>query len=989
MKELAIRNTSGEKRQISTSDESEQSSSKKLKIVSKKDNEEDKKKKMVIVRSVLEEPKEKKKKAAPRFSTKCMPGKLVELIKRLNEEQKQAVRDIGFGGLLELKVTYIPKGIMKLILSAFNYNSNMFDARKMEFLVTKDDVHDIFLLPRVGDPVELAQMGNTNDVTDNKLKNEWRRKFGLQNNSDPIMVKLVHEKLMKCNEAGEEFKRMFVMYSMSIFLAPTSNRTLDLKLVKAVQNVTRIRNFDWCSYVFNELVNSIRLCKQGGKTFVCGCILVLMLSYFHRFDFKGRVLSHSLPLIKHWDDTELSTRVDDEKKIGSLGNAPISKIEYPISLQQPEVRLTQSSDHESQDEPETEKYMKVKLPDGIKTDKQIKARAIDYAHEIYLRMRRDNELFYARYVDNMKRLKNIKILRSMDEPSTSTRGDARKDGNIEKEDDNSEKHTSTNQAPPLSQTQPVFRDPDYHIFLDGLIARSYERDKSKQGLPSFDIWTDMLKIQYKALNEKYGGCMDRELLDEGDLECNDKEKDKKVNEVCNLDVDDENQDDQENDMVTHLDDVVSKIGLGVTRSIGEYLLHSKKIPASADVVPANLGCTLDCGLPNKEIPIVSESILENGGLFDPVLKLRKKVMDYCFINDHTISKLETVSTFGYYNFLSKSDIESLLPDTKIESVVIESWAMLLNELHIKQNACNTHRRIFYGIAHTVFLPLLLEQHYFFICIDFKREKIFYLDNRSYEEDFKHTEYGYLADCAANTFADYLCSKGNRSALRSRIYPMENVPFHWQSDDINLDCGLFMMFHMLFFVGELFECDLHDKKKRELYRAEVAATLVLSDMNENRTEFLEKVKGLEEIKATLLPKLLRNRERRKQRKKGGTADINEHRTHLIKKAKEFTSKKEDIWTTIKENRKNKVPPKEKDDIVKAKEEVKKVKVSTKGKEDPIEIRMIDTEEPILRNSSSTTDHEGEHKTTRRRRKTVACSKGRGIARGKRGIGRRKK
>ncbi|KAK9740534.1 hypothetical protein RND81_03G042500 [Saponaria officinalis] len=712
---------------------------------------------MVIVRSVLEEPKEKKKKAAPRFSTKCMPGKLVEMIKRLNEEQKQAVRDIGFGGLLELKVTYIPKGIMKLILSAFNYNSNMFDARKMEFLVTKDDVHDIFLLPRVGDPVKLAQMGNTNAVIDNKLKNEWRRKFGLQNNSDPIMVKLVHEKLMKCNEAGEEFKRMFVMYSMSIFLAPTSNRTLDLKLVKAVQNVTRIRNFDWCSYVFNELVNSIRLCKQGGKTFVCGCILVLMLSYFHRFDFKGRVLSHTLPLIKHWDDTKLSTRVDDEKKIGSLGNAPISKIEYPISLQQPEVRLTQSSDHESQDEPETEKYMKVKLPDGIETDKQIKARAID----------------------------------------VSTR--------------------------------------------------------------------------YKALNEKYGGCMDRELLDEEDLECNDKEKDKEVNEVCNLDVDDENQDDQENDMVTHLDDVVSKIGLGVTRSIGEYLLHSKKIPASAYVVPANLGCTLDCGLPNKEIPIVSESMLENVGLFDPVLKLRKEVMDYCFINDHTISKLETVSTFGYYNFLSKSDIESLLPDTKIESVVIESWAMLLNELHIKQNACNTQRKIFYGIAHTVFLPLLLEQHYFCICIDFKREKIFYLDNRSYEEDFKHTEYGYLANCAANTFADYLCSKGNRSALRSRIYPMENVPFHWQSDDINLDCGLFMMFHMLFFVGELFECDLHDKKKRELYRAEVAATLVLSDMNENRTEFLEKVKGLEEIKATLLPKLLRNRERRKQRKKGGTGE----------------------------------------------------------------------------------------------------------------------
>ncbi|KAH9612854.1 hypothetical protein KSS87_007101 [Heliosperma pusillum] len=74
-----------------------------------------------------------------------------------------------------------------------------------------------------------------------------------------------------------------------------------------------------------------------------------MLAYFHRFNFKVDVMGHTLPLISHWNDEKLSKRVQDEKKTRSLGNAPLSKIDYLISLQQqdkPEaVRGTQNSDN--------------------------------------------------------------------------------------------------------------------------------------------------------------------------------------------------------------------------------------------------------------------------------------------------------------------------------------------------------------------------------------------------------------------------------------------------------------------------------------------------------------------------------------------------------------------------------------------------------------------------------------------------------------------
>ncbi|KAH9605300.1 hypothetical protein KSS87_009939, partial [Heliosperma pusillum] len=842
---------------------------------------------------------------------------LVELINGLSKEQKEAVREIGFGGLLQLKVTKLPHGILPWILKAFDYTCNMFKLKKTEFIITKDDVHDIFLLPRGGNQVVLAQTGNTVSVTDSRLKKEWRLWFDLQNNSDPITVKRVFETLRGSNDSGDEFKKLFVLFCVSVFLAPTSNKTIDLKLVRAVANVENIRAYDWCDYIFREMVNSVKVFKQGGKSIVSGCILVVMLAYFHRFNFKGDVIGHTLPLINHWDDEKLSKRVQDEKKTGSLGNAPLSKIDYPISLQQqdkPEaVRGTQNSD----------KGLDEVLEEEVDEECEIERRG---AHEIYLRMKRDNELFFSRYVNNMNKLGKMKPTKRNDEPSTSVHDEATEDSAAEEVVVNNEENPSAKQAPTpsLSQTQPALRDPDYHTFIDGLVARLYEKEKAKRGLPTFHIWTDMLKIQYKELNKKYGGCFDRDLLSDDDLECADEENDEEV-DVTNLNSDNGGEAEKWNDEEECFDDFVTNIVLGVTsniehmfedtnvvnqkddiesnvpdegnqnrdfedgkpddgnisaqRCISKYLLHSNVVPASAGMVPYHLGCTLDCGLPNEDLVIVSEFMLKNELLYAPVMQLRKEVMDYCFLNDYWCDKTEIVCNFGIFHNTTKKDIESLLPNTMIEAIVIESWAIMLNKMQMAGSGSTRPRRIFFGIAHSivvekmididnddedngdlkkykaevfstwdmwsgfydeplnlnaemVFIPLLYEEHFFCVCIDFVRERLFYLDNRCYD-DFDETTFAIMTDVVANTYAEYLVSKGTENAVKVRKFMMINVPFDWQTREHNLDCGVFMMFHMM-------------------------------------SEVLERVTRHNEMKVKLLPKLLSKRERINKKKTKGRA-----------------------------------------------------------------------------------------------------------------------
>lgn len=110
---------------------------------------------------------------------------------------------------------------------------------------------------------------------------------------------------------------------------------------------------------------------------------------------------------------------------------------------------------------------------------------------------------------------------------------------------------------------------------------------------------------------------------------------------------------------------------------------------------------------------------------------------------------------------------------------------------------------------------------------------------------------------------YLCEKGVLNARGVSDFKLVNIRFKWQehvSTAGKIDCGVFMMLHMLFYCGELFDCDLGNLDSRNLYRAEIAATLLLSDINSCRDELLTKVVDFEKRKESLLPGLIEKRKR---------------------------------------------------------------------------------------------------------------------------------
>ncbi|XP_074298972.1 uncharacterized protein LOC141629961 [Silene latifolia] len=143
----------------------------------------------------------------------------------------------------------------------------------------------------------------------------------------------------------------------------------------------------------------------------------------------------------------------------------------------------------------------------------------------------------------------------------------------------------------------------------------------------------------------------------------------------------------------------------------------------------------------------------------------------------------------------------------------------------------------------IFLPVLSGDgdHYSCVCINFLTEQIDYLDNRKYDDPIETLPYGGIARISANIMGKYLVSKGLSKGAKVSGFKIVNIEFSWQGQGYSRnDCGVFMMLHMMFYRGSPFECDLGKEDAMSLYRAEIAATLVLCDINSIREDILTRV-----------------------------------------------------------------------------------------------------------------------------------------------------
>ncbi|KAJ8435147.1 hypothetical protein Cgig2_018975 [Carnegiea gigantea] len=128
-------------------------------------NPQNKKKILVLV---VQKPVDIDTKHKKIFNNRKSPAGFVAMIDKFNEAQKQAIRDMSFGGFLELQVTKLPGDFCKWLLDNFDPNLvTLYVAAEKKIEIIPMDVHLTLAPPIGGRNVEefLHMLGilNTND----------------------------------------------------------------------------------------------------------------------------------------------------------------------------------------------------------------------------------------------------------------------------------------------------------------------------------------------------------------------------------------------------------------------------------------------------------------------------------------------------------------------------------------------------------------------------------------------------------------------------------------------------------------------------------------------------------------------------------------------------------------------------------------------------------------------------------------------------------
>ncbi|KMS99535.1 hypothetical protein BVRB_1g023060 [Beta vulgaris subsp. vulgaris] len=153
-----------------------------------------------------------------------------------------------------------------------------------------------------------------------------------------ISKKKKWDDLFKKYQSGDDFKKMFVIFSLSKFFCSRGYLGSVLNCAKSLENVSMISSYDWCGNVSRSLCTAVldyhqnimtRKNEFGQKkvTFkIWRCMSALTLAVIHNFKSRNLDFTNvSKPFITYWQEDKHLTTVVKQFKINMDFILPIKR----------------------------------------------------------------------------------------------------------------------------------------------------------------------------------------------------------------------------------------------------------------------------------------------------------------------------------------------------------------------------------------------------------------------------------------------------------------------------------------------------------------------------------------------------------------------------------------------------------------------------------------------------------------------------------------
>jgi hypothetical protein len=206
---------------------------------------------------------------------------VIETIKIMNEQQRQAVARKGFSPILDM----ITDGIMSR--SQLCWLMDKLDPKDMtirpgpgkELKVTKDTVRLILGLPSAGG-------GKPIDIDRTDAAERLRTSLGLS--KDEFTVAKLQDRL-RSGDDDDLTIRCFFLILFNRLLFSTASWNISNYEVLLTEDMDRFPEIDWCHLIFNDICNAARKWHErsttNSSTMIYGCSIVVLVRPLCLFDY--------------------------------------------------------------------------------------------------------------------------------------------------------------------------------------------------------------------------------------------------------------------------------------------------------------------------------------------------------------------------------------------------------------------------------------------------------------------------------------------------------------------------------------------------------------------------------------------------------------------------------------------------------------------------------------------------------------------------------
>ncbi|CAI9104609.1 OLC1v1003315C1 [Oldenlandia corymbosa var. corymbosa] len=275
-----------------------------------------------------------------KFETRMTPNHLFQLITEINKPtdltkepdavdyrqlQRQAIRDMGFGALLDLKIKDIPTALCNFLASNFQTGARQVPLNGNNVLdIKQEDVVAVLDLPCGLKPVQEFKQ-NDPAITDHaEMVDAFKKRMGYSNKFLPTRSTAA-QLIASRKDFGDDFKRDFLVFVVSTFLHGNTTSRITMNILKSLVNINEVKQYNWCQYVIDALVKG---CKShhDGKPFTGPLTFFLDLAALYEKFYQLIITMSKTVLDIREKEMELRIEPDEQAKqtIKILSDAMVS-----------------------------------------------------------------------------------------------------------------------------------------------------------------------------------------------------------------------------------------------------------------------------------------------------------------------------------------------------------------------------------------------------------------------------------------------------------------------------------------------------------------------------------------------------------------------------------------------------------------------------------------------------------------------------------------